>query len=106
MKLHKTRVIAVVFLPIVLALVGSAPAVDSPAAQGPFASAQQVEFFRGQSFVLGNDSSVAVVRALDWSEDRSIKIPFWLGTGNATPPASQPKQGGYYVILFQFVFIL
>ncbi len=48
--------------------------------------------------MLGDDTSVAIVRALDWDKERSIKIPFWLGTGRVVPPAARPKEGGYYVI--------
>ncbi|MGO9603587.1 MAG: hypothetical protein ACLQAT_09360 [Candidatus Binataceae bacterium] len=83
---------------MVFSIAAAVPAADQGATQGPFASAQQVELFRGQSFLLGDDTSVAIVRGLDWSKDRSIKIPFWLGTGNAVPPTARAKEGGYYVI--------
>jgi len=92
-----------VLLPVVFGIAVPVPAAEQGATQGPFASAQQVEFFRGQSFLLGDDTSVAIVRALDWSKDRSIKIPFWLGTGNAVPPAARPKEGGYYVISESYI---
>jgi hypothetical protein len=54
--------------------------------------------FRGQSFVLGGNTQVAEVRALDWGKDRSVTLPFWLGTGNVVPPDRRPVVGGYYVI--------
>lgn len=98
MRPSKRNFIAVVLIPMVFGIAMSSAAQGQGAAQGPFASASQVESFRGQSFLLGDDTSVAVVRALDWSKDRSIKIPFWLGTGNATPPAAKPKEADYYVI--------
>lgn len=98
MRLRKIGVIAALLLSIAIGVAGSSMAADQAGGPGPFASAQQVEAFRGQSFLLGDDTSVAVVRELDWSPDRSVKIPFWFGTGNATPPALQPKQGSYYVI--------
>ena len=64
-----------------------------------YASAQQVESsFRGHSFILGNDDQIADVRALDWSADRSIKLPFWFGTGQLVPAEARPEKGGYYVI--------
>ncbi len=97
MRLCKTDIIAAVLV-VVFSLTAAVPAAEQTAAQEPFASAQQVELFRGQSFLLGDDTSVAIVRALDWDKDRSIKIPFWLGTGRVVPPAARPKEGGYYVI--------
>ncbi len=64
-----------------------------------YASAQQVEStFRGHSFILGDDNQIADVRALDWSADRSIKLPFWFGTGQLVPAESRPQKGNYYVI--------
>ncbi|HLI80337.1 MAG TPA: hypothetical protein VKV03_10165 [Candidatus Binataceae bacterium] len=64
-----------------------------------YASAQQIEsFFRGHSFILGNDNQIADVRALDWAADRSVKIPFWFGTGQLVPPERRPEKGDYYVI--------
>ena len=64
-----------------------------------YASAQQVESaFRGHSFILGNDNQIADVRALNWSADRSIKLPFWFGTGQLVPPENRPEKGDYYVI--------
>ncbi len=84
---------------LVLSLVSVAMAAEPGAAPTAFASAQQVEAgFRGQSFTLGSDTKVAVVRALNWDKDRFVNIEFWLGTGNVVPPASRPKRSGYYVI--------
>ena len=72
---------------------------DTASPSQTFASAQQVEAaFRGQSFVLGGNTQIAQVRALDWSNDRSVALPFWLGTGNVVPPDRRPVVGGYYVI--------
>lgn len=72
---------------------------DAAPSSQTFASAQQVESaFRGQSFLLGDSTQVAKVRALDWSKDRSVQLPFWLGTGNVVPPERRPVVGGYYVI--------
>ena len=99
MRLCKTDIIAIVaVLPVVFSMTVAIPAAEQAAVQQPFASAQQVELFRGQSFLLGEDTSVAIVRALDWDKDRSIKIAFWLGTGRVVPPAARPQEGGYYVI--------
>jgi hypothetical protein len=64
-----------------------------------YASAQQIESaFRGHSFILGDDNQIADVRALDWSADRSVKLPFWFGTGQLVPPEHRPEKGDYYVI--------
>ena len=98
MRINKAKSLAAVLLSIAFSIPAAALAADQSATQGPYASAQQVEFFRGQSFLLGENTSVAMVRALDWSKDRSIKILFWLGTGNVVPPAVRPIEGGYYVI--------
>jgi hypothetical protein len=64
-----------------------------------YAGAQQIESaFRGHSFILGDDNRIADVRALDWSADRSVKLPFWFGTGQVVPPEYRPAKGDYYVI--------
>jgi hypothetical protein len=64
-----------------------------------YASAQQVESnFRGHTFILGDDDQIADVRALDWSAGRSIKLPFWFGTGQLVPTEGRAQQGNYYVI--------
>ncbi len=54
--------------------------------------------FRGQPFVLGEDASVALVRAPDWPEDRNLRLPYWLGINVLVPGVLQPKEGDYYVI--------
>ncbi len=96
--LRRARVFAASVLALIC-LVTAASAADQGATGPVFASASQVESnFRGQSFILGDDTSVAIVRALDWSKDQSIKLPFWFGTGNVVPPAARPKEGSYYVI--------
>jgi hypothetical protein len=91
-------------VPMLVGLALSAGASSASAGDpGPeattFASAQQVESsFRGKSFMLGDDNRVAIVRALDWDKERSIRLPFWLGTGKVVAPADKPQKGGYYVI--------
>ncbi len=88
------------WLAIVLLLVGfaAASAKDAPPTT-KYASAQQVESaFRGHSFILGDDNQIADARALDWSADRSVKLPFWFGTGQMVPPEFRPAKGDYYVI--------
>ena len=77
---------------------GSSFAAEPSSSQG-FASARQIEStFRGQSFVLGDDTQIANVRALDQSQARSLKLPHWLGNGAAVPPSKRPEMGRYYVI--------
>ena len=88
------------WLAVLLLSVGfaAAPAKAAPATT-KYASAQQIESaFRGHSFILGDDNQIADVRALDWSADRSVKLPFWFGTGQLVPPDFRPKKGDYYVI--------
>jgi hypothetical protein len=63
-----------------------------------YATSEQVEAFRGKSFLLVGDNTAAVIRGLDWSKDRSITLPFWLGRGPVTPTALVPEEGKYYVI--------
>ena len=85
---------------MLLLLVGFAAASANAAPDATkYASSQQVESsFRGHSFILGDDNHIADVRALDWSADRSVKIPFWFGTGQVVPPEHRPQKGDYYVI--------
>ena len=54
--------------------------------------------FNGQSFVLGKDNTTALIRPPAWSEDRYLKLPFWLGVNVLVPGVMAPKDGGYYVI--------
>ena len=89
------------WLAIVLLTAGfaAASAKAQPVTKTNYASAQQVESaFRGHSFILGDDNQIADVRAPDWSADRSVKLPFWFGTGQMVPPEYQPAKGDYYVI--------
>ena len=88
------------WLAIVPLLAGFAAAsAKAQPAKPNYASAQQVESaFRGHSFILGDDNQIANVRALDWSADRSVKLPFWFGTGQLVPPDYRPAKGDYYVI--------
>jgi len=88
------------WLAILLLVVGFTAASAIAASDATkYASAQQIESsFRGHSFFLGDDNHVADVRALDWSAERSVKIPFWFGTGQIVPPEHRPEKGDYYVI--------
>ncbi len=90
------------WLAIVLITAGypAASANAQPAATtAQYASAQQIESaFRGRSFILGDNNHTAEVRAVDWSPDRSVKLPFWLGTGQMVPEEFRPAKGDYYVI--------
>lgn len=74
---------------------------EPPKAVAPlrYTSAEQVErTFRAKPFVLGEDTSVALVRAPDWSKDRNLRLPFWLGMNVLVPGVLQPQEGDYYVI--------
>ena len=87
--------LAVLMLSVSIAV----PSAQADPATAKYASARQVESaFRGHSFILGNDNQIAEVRALNWSADRSIKLPFWFGTGQMVPPEYRPAKGDYYVI--------
>lgn len=83
----------------VLLLAVSFFATSAGANPTKFAGAPQVESnFRGHSFILGNDDQIADVRALDWTPDHSIQLPFWFGTAQLVPAESRPEKGNYYVI--------
>lgn len=86
-------------VPLLLLVGVTAPSANAAPVTTKYASAQQIEStFRGHSFILGNDSQIADVRAPNWSADRSVKLPFWFGTGQMVPPDFRPKKGEYYVI--------
>ena len=64
-----------------------------------FASAEQIEEnFRGRSFILGDNATVALVRQVDSPKDQWLKLPFWFGLNVMVPGVLQPKEGDYYVI--------
>jgi hypothetical protein len=64
-----------------------------------FATAEEVQLnFQGQTFVLGDDAKVALVRPVSWEKDRFLRLPFWLGVNVLVPGVLQPKEGDYYVI--------
>jgi hypothetical protein len=64
-----------------------------------FASAEQIEEnFRGRSFILGDDATVALVRPPDSAPNEWLKLQFWFGFNEMVPGALQPKEGEYYVI--------
>ena len=95
MLLKKHLLLAILMLSVSIAV----PSAHADPVTAKFASAQQVESaFRGHSFILGNDNQIADVRALNWSADRSIKLPFWFGTEQVVPPEYRPEKGDYYVI--------
>jgi hypothetical protein len=64
-----------------------------------FASAEQIEEnFRGRSFILGDNATVALVRPPDSPPNQLLKLQFWFGFNEMVPGAMQPKEGEYYVI--------
>jgi hypothetical protein len=64
-----------------------------------FASAEQIEEnFRGRSFILGDNATVALVRPPDSPPNQLLKLQFWFGFNEMVPGALQPKEGDYYVI--------
>jgi len=64
-----------------------------------FASAEQIEEnFRGRSFILGDNATVALVRTPDSPPNEWLKAQFWFGFNEMVPGALQPKEGDYYVI--------
>jgi hypothetical protein len=85
---------------LAVAIVAAGCTSPIPARVAPgYASAAEVEkYFRARTFVLGMNSSVAMVRPPDWPGDRWLKLPFWLGQNGMVPAALRPKEGGYYVI--------
>ncbi len=64
-----------------------------------YASPEQVEEnFRGRTFVLGDNATVAMVQPPEWPKDRWLKLQFWFGINVMVPGVLQPKEGEYYVI--------
>ncbi|MGD0075684.1 MAG: hypothetical protein ABSD31_15280 [Candidatus Binataceae bacterium] len=71
----------------------------SPQRATRFATAEQVQLnFQDNTFVLGDNSEIALVRPVSWQSDRFIRLPFWLGVNVLVPGVMQPKEGDYYVI--------
>lgn len=87
---------------ILLALLAGCTPAPPPGEAGiptRFASASQVEEnFRGANFILGDNANVALVRPVEWSADRWLKMQFWFGVNVMVPGVLQPKEGEYYVI--------
>lgn len=54
--------------------------------------------FRGQSFMLGANDTIAILTPAEGPKDRVLKLPFWLGTNILVPGVLQPREGDYYVI--------
>jgi hypothetical protein len=80
-----------------LAGCGKSPPVT--AAPRVYASAEDVELnFRGRTFVLGDNNSIAEVRPLGWRKDQFLKLPFWFGVNVLVPGVMAPKEGDFYVI--------
>lgn len=99
MKTNERKVSIALLFRFLCSLALAAPALADTLVTPKYATDAQVEAsFRGRSFLLVGDDKVAIVRAVDWTKDRSVSLPFWLGTGKAAPPALSPKQGKYYVI--------
>ena len=64
-----------------------------------FASAGQIEEnFRGRSFILGDNATVALVRPVDSAPTDWLKLQFWFGFNQIVPNELQPKEGDYYII--------
>ena len=95
-----------IYIPIVLiaasALLAGCQKTPPPVVSGipdRFASAEQIEEnFRGRSFILGDNATVALVRPVDSPKDQWLKLPFWFGMNVMVPGVLQPKEGDYYVI--------
>ncbi len=88
---------------LILAVMMSAGCESAPATprihRSIYASAETVEEnFRGKQFILGDNTSVALVRPLGSSKNAWLKLPFWLGVNVLVPGVTQPKEGDYYVI--------
>jgi len=82
-----------------IAIVSGCSPAPPPQVPERFASAEQVEEnFRGRTFVLGDNATVALVKPPDAPKDRQIKLPFWFGLNVMVPGVLQPKEGEYYVI--------
>ena len=87
-------------LALAAAMSGCSPAPPAPYTKPTrYASPERIELeFRGKTFVLGDNTAVAMVRAPEWPRDRWLRLPFWLGIDVLVPGVLQPKEGNYYVI--------
>ncbi len=75
------------------------PATPPAAPPSIYASAEDVELnFRGRTFALGDDNTIAEVRPPDWPKDKFLKLPFWFGVNILVPGVMAPKEGEFYVI--------
>lgn len=84
---------------MVATLAGCAKSPPVAAPPRIYASAEDVELnFRGRTFVLGDNNSIAEVRPLDWRKDKFLKLPFWFGVNILVPGVMAPKEGDFYVI--------
>ena len=82
-----------------LAVFAGCSKAPPPARAAVYASAEAVEEnFRGKSFVLGTNNTVAEVRPPGWDKDRWLKLPFWFGINILVPGVEQPKEGDFYVV--------
>lgn len=64
-----------------------------------YASAEEIELnFRDRTFVLGDNDQIAEVRPPNWSKDKFLKLPFWLGINILMPGVAAPKEGEFCVI--------
>ena len=95
------RAATLAFVAAVVAAAFAGCAKPPPVAAPPriYASAEDVELnFRGRTFVLGDNNSIAEVRPLDWRTDKFLKLPFWFGVNVLVPGVMAPKEGDFYVI--------
>src|ERR1700688_792094 len=101
MRRARTSLGVAFMLVAMLALMVGCAKTPPPVASGiptRFASAEQVDAnFRGRSFILGDNATVALVRGVDSPKDQWLKLPFWFGLNVMVPGVLQPKEGDYYV---------
>ena len=96
---HVCRLATIVAAVSIAIASGCAPPAPPSKVPERFARAEQVEEnFRGRTFVLGDNATVALVAPPDWPKDKWIKLPFWFGINVMVPGVLQPKEGDYYVI--------
>ncbi len=94
------QLLCAAILALAAAVSGCSPAPPEPYTKPTrYASPEQIELeFRGKTFVLGDNTQVAMVRAPNWPKDRWLRLPFWLGIDVLVPGVLQPREGDYYVI--------
>jgi hypothetical protein len=98
-ELARAAALAVAACVVVATIAGCSNPAPAKAPPSIYASAEEIELnFRDRTFVLGDNDQIAEVRPPNWSKDKFLKLPFWLGINILVPGVAAPKEGEFYVI--------